>query len=182
MKTFFLFFALTLPINAFALNGSGNVSNVIGLGVSGPAVTSVNSPGSSIPLPTGKTVFTIVAGDAQASATNGNYYPFYKNGVAFQAGASGTYCFSVRLIANTANTGTQLVSATASFAYNASSLTGGVYQGGASGKSTYMNSGAGNAQSWIYQPGVYTFGANTYGGFQAQNSQAFAMSADCYDL
>ena len=167
---------------AHAGNGSGNVSNVIGLGVAGPATSAPSAASTFMGIPSGKTVFSIHAGDLQAAASNGNYYPFYKDGVAFQAGASGTYCFNFTLSGNTANTGTQLVSATASFAFNASSITGGVYQMGASGKTGMYTSAAANTGFRVVQPGVYTFGANTYGGFQAQNAQAFLMSADCYDL
>lgn len=183
MKTFItLLLALWLPLSAFAATGSGNVSSVLGLGVAGPAVTAVSNPASTIQIPTSKAVFSIVGGDVQAAATNTNYYPFYKNGVAFQAGSSGTFCFNFRMSGGTANTGVQLVSATAAFAYNANSLTGAVYQGGASGKTTMMVSGTVNALSWMFQPGVYTFGANTYGGYQAENSQGFVVGADCYDL
>lgn len=165
---------------ALAGNGSGNVSRVMGLGAAGPAVGSVAAPSSSVEIPSGKTVFTITAGDIQAAQSNGNYYPFYKNGVAFQAGASGTYCFNFRLAGNTVSTGVQLISATASFAFNANSITGGVYQQGASGKTGFMVGST--VYAWFFQSGVYTFGANTYGGYQANNSQGFSLAADCYDL
>jgi len=154
----------------------------IGLGVSGPATSAPSAASAFLAIPPGRTVFTIHAGDAAASATNGNFYPFYKDGVAFQAGANGTLCFNITLVAGTANTGAQLVSATASFAFNASSLTGGVYQMGASGKTGFLMAATANTGFRFIQPGVYKFGANTYGGFQAQNSASLAMSMDCYDL
>ena len=180
MKTFLtLLLALWLPLSAFAATSSGNIANVFGLGYFGPASTAVGGPSAFLQIPSTKTVFSIHAGDAQTAATNGNFYPFYKNGVAFQAGASGTYCFNFTLIGATTNTGVELVSATASFAFNAASLTGGVFQMGASGKTGLFTT---NAQVRTAQPGVYTFGANTFGGFQAENSQTFQVSADCYDL
>lgn len=173
MKYLSLILALLIPTAAFAGNGSGNVSNVLGLGSFGSV-----GPSSFISIPSTATVFTIFAGDS-STVTTGNFYPFYKDGVAFQAGANGTRCFNLVIIPTTANTSIQLVSATASFAFNAGSLTGGVFQGGATGKYLVPTQAAATQTTWS---GIYKFGASTYGGFQAGNTQAFQMHMDCYDL
>lgn len=179
MKFISILMTMILPITALAGNGSGNVSNVVGIGATG---TTVNAPTAFFSIPAGAQIFSLYAGDIQANQTATNYYPFYKNGVAYQVTAGKTaYCFNFTLASGSTAAGVsvQLISATASFAFNANSITGGVYQFGASAKAGFVVSPT--AQTQAAWPGVYTFGASTYPGFQAGNSQNFVLHADCYE-
>lgn len=75
MRSFLSLLLLFLPIAAFAGNGSGNVSNVFGLGqtqalLDGPAITG-SDPSKW---------YTVICGFGASNVTSGRYYRCYKQG------------------------------------------------------------------------------------------------------
>lgn len=184
MKTFLsLILALFLPLAALAGNGSGNVSNVVGLIGAQSATTVAPQVIASFGIPAGVSVFSIYAGDWTASVTSGNFYPFYKNGSAYQVSSGKTAtCFNITMLINGSGS-IQLMSATASFAFNASSVTGGVYQGGASGRAVITN-GSFTGGIPLTIPGTYQFTSLTYPGYQVGSGSMDRpplVHADCYE-
>lgn len=167
----------------FSFNSFGAVPGgvpQIGLG----AIGSTTSPTANVDIGNfaggaGKfSVFSLYAGGV--SLTANNFYPFYKNGVAYQVTAGKVaYCFNHTGNSGTASQYYQLISATASFAANASSITGGVFQCGA----TITSCNTTPSSAFIYGaiPGTYQFAASTFAGFQAFNSANFQVHLDCYE-
>lgn len=139
--------------------GSGNVSNVLGLGGAPSSTTASNL---TIPENNSQGYFTLYMGKG---GTVSDYYILYKNGTAYQV-TSGKTCYVVGIGMNAPGSGNniQLISATAPFADGASSITGGVYQGGASGNYPVLQGAAG---TWVYYPTTFQFAASTYAGIQA---------------
>lgn len=168
--------ALTLTVHsAFALNAP-TVPGQSAVSTNGYDTTAGDSiyPLSAL-IGSGR-VFTISAGDWVGSLTAGNFYPFYKDGVAYQVTSGKTaYCWGLTGKAGAASA-IQLVSATASFAYNAGSITGGVYQGGVAGKYPQVFTTA-----YGRVPGTYSFAATTYPGIQAGASNAIMAKMDCVE-
>jgi hypothetical protein len=178
MKLFYALLALLASAPTFAALPAGV-----------PTVT-VAAPGST----TGATVispsmlsgsgvngiFSLFSGN-NSTATAGNFYPFYKNGVAYQVtGGKTAYCFNITASSGAASSFFQLLSATASFTWNQSTaLTGGVYQCGAA--ATYCAVANSTVAVPAPYPGVYSFGASTYVGMQAGNSQYYQIHMDCYE-
>lgn len=127
-------------------------------------------------------IFSLTAGDGSNNLTAGNFYPFYKNGVAYQVTSGKTaYCFNITLHTSAVANAAQLVSATASFAFNAGSITGGVHQAGAAGKYPMVNQAA-STNNGAPQPGTYQFGATTFPGIQSSASATCVVRMDCYEL
>lgn len=171
MKTIIsLFLAILLMTgNTFAATGSGNVTNVVNLG-------GINSTSNlAIPESNSQNYITL---SSNAAGTAGNFYPLYKNGAAYQVTAGKTfYVTKVCVMAlTTANSTLQLLSATASFAYGATSLTGGVFQGGASTPATqlplYTGTTAGAYQCYDMS---YQFAASTYPGWESGGSVTYSI-------
>jgi hypothetical protein len=101
---------------------------------------------------------------ANQGGSSGNYSPFYKNGVLYQVTPGKTCtCYRTKFWDDVAGSRAQLVSATSTFAINASSLTGGVFQGGVAGNYV-LNSQA--AMAWTYYSDSYDFGSATFPGAQ----------------
>lgn len=154
---------------AHAGNGSGNVSDVVQFG--GGANTSSNAQMaiSKSALTANSTSGEYFMLDYGGAPTDGTCSPFRKNGVTFQAGASGTLCVELMYQAGGTNNTVQLFSATATYANNVtcSSQTGPVYQSGGSGNYTYFSSAT--AGVLAVHPIIYKFGANTWPGAQIQN-------------
>ena len=174
-----LLLSLFLSVSSFAAQPSPSPSIALnGMG-STPAVGSSLLP--SMLIGSGVNgIFSLYGGDG-ATLTAGNFYPLYKNGVAYQVTTGKTaYCFNITDSVGTAAIAFQLLSATASFTFNQSTaLTGGVYQCGAAAKDCAQG---GAAISTIYgQPGTYQFAAQTYAGFQAGNSQVYQIHMDCFE-
>jgi hypothetical protein len=153
----------------------------ITIAVPGSQTQSVTIPLTSLSGSGVNGVFSLYSGNNSA-ATNTNFYPFYKNGVAYQVTAGKTaYCFNLTNAPGaTPPTWFQLVSATASFAFNAASITSGVYQGGASAQFANISGSTSYIPAGV--PGVYTFAASTYPGWQSANNQTFNIHMDCFEL
>jgi len=115
--------------------------------------------------------------------TGGNYYPLIKNGALYQVTAGKTaYCFNITAGSNyTSALSYQLVSGTASTAAAGSStITGGVYQCGASAAYCQQTGNVTNVAAGI--PGVYVFSASTWPVCQpASGSQAYYIHMECYE-
>jgi len=121
--------------------------------------------------------FTVMAGSASEGA--GDFYPFWKNGVAYQVTSGKTaYCTALMFAGGQAFNTMQLVSATATFANGASSLTGGVYYCGAAGNYCL---GSGTAANTYNPMGVsQTFAATTWPGIQTQaTGQIYSVLMSC---
>ncbi len=187
MKNFIL-----IAIGVFTAINSWAGAVPAGAPIIGTGATGLIGPTSNIPLsnPAGGTfstpgayaTFSLHAGSIVAP-TVGNYYPLYKNGTAYHVSSGlnmGAICFD--MVANTYNSGGQpyqLMSATASFAYNAGSVTGGVYQCGSSG--TYCEWSGLTVNRPDPVPGIYIFGANTYAGYQAGTTNTYGIHMTCYE-
>lgn len=177
MKLFYLLLALVFPISSFAASGSGSVTDAIAVGSSPGATVGHFQPNTFMSMSrltdgSSPQVFSIYAA-AVSTLTAGNVYPFYKNGVIYQV-TSGkkAYCFNFSAVdIVSSNHGIQLLSATATFANNATtgSLTGAVYQGGVAGNYVWLASSGGQTGADTPLPGTYTFGASTFPGYQWQN-------------
>lgn len=173
-----LIFSILFSLSANAVAPTSNYN----IGLSAVGVST--SPVSNIPLnnlagAAGTfAVFSLYGGDGGA-LTATDFYPFYKNGVAYQVTAGKTaYCFNFTAN-NAAAASFQFVSATASFAFGAASITGGVHMGGAAGKYP-LESGA-SANVVVSIPGTYTFGASTFPGFQIAGNNVLQLHTDCYE-
>jgi hypothetical protein len=141
-------------------NGSGNISNVLNLG-------GFNATPGGLVIPEANTqgYFGLYAG--LTSGTN-TYAPFIKNGTIYQV-TPGKICYVVgfAFLSGTVGDRCQLISATATFANGASTLTGAIYQGGAPG-------GTGGFYIYDIQTAYvpvqsffpYQFASETYPGFQ----------------
>lgn len=187
MRNLILTLGLLFSFNAFAGNGSGNVSAVIGLG----AASTATAP-SAVPLsnPTGGAgtfaTFTLIAGDMQNALTSTNVYPFFKTptasgGTAYQVTSGKTaYCFDASVISGVTNTNVGLITDTASFAFGATvgSLTSAKFYSGGSGKYTLAASPSANV--WTKNPGIYTFPSLSFPGIQAPGSSVVVV-LNCYE-
>jgi hypothetical protein len=145
-----LLLALLIPTSSFAGNGSGNVSATAMFGNIG--ATNISDPGSAtvpesyIGASSGPSYFMLHASSNNQTTGANSFFPFYRDGVLYQvgngAGSVKTYCVSLQWWASATNSSFQIVSATATFANNASSLTGPIYEGGVSGVGMHNSLGA----------------------------------------
>lgn len=178
-KIISLLFFLAIATPAFAGNGSGNVSSVIGLGPS-----SGLAPTSYVPLTNlagSAGTYAVFSVYASSNATAGNFYPLYKNGTAYQVTAGKTaYCFNFAPSAATGAIRFQIVSDTAAISFDQSTaLTSGLFQGGAAARYPLRNSTTANKKE-IY-PGTFSIGASRYVAVQVSFSDIFEFSMDCYE-
>ncbi len=162
MKNLMVIILILFSFSSFAApSGSGNISAITTLG--GVNTTdNLNIPNSN---PEG--YFSIYTGQ---SITGANVTPLYKNGVAYQVTAGKTFVASkVCGAVGSANARFQLISATASFANNATtaSLTGPVYQGGAAGGTVLALTTSNVFACFSIN---YSFSASTYVGIQGDSS------------
>lgn len=153
-------------------NISGNISKTLQLGGVG-----INNP-LTIPEGNSEGYFTLECG---INPTGGNFYRLYKNGAQYQVTAAKTcQVVAISYYAGTVNDQVfQLVSATATFADNASSLTGPVYQYGASGLYGF---GAIATYTWYTTSQTYSFAASTFPGVQAHNASRCGMFIICKEV
>lgn len=184
MKNFLiLLLALTPPIHVFAASGSGNLSSIATPQVFGTFTQSGSVPLSLLSGATVGTVYSVFAGDVQNSLSASNFYPLYRDGVAVTAPIGHKiHCFNFTMTSGSVANGLQLVSATASFAFNAASLTGGVYQMGAAGKYNMIQSTGTNQGS--PQAGTYTFdgtSAAVFPGIQVAAATTYSFHAECFN-
>lgn len=121
---------------------------------------------------------------ANASATN-QYFPCYYNGAVYKVGnatSGGTpsaYCFDITAGSTTPSSSFQLMSATATFANNATSVTGGQWMGGVTG--SYPLTTGSVSQVAAVVPGVYTFSNATYVGMQLGPNVIAFLHMDCFE-
>jgi hypothetical protein len=149
------------------------------------AGTNTQSVSISPPMLSGTGVNGMFSLYAQTGAWTTNYfYPLLKNGVAYQVGASTkAYCFNFTSGAQNGSNGPwQLVSATAAISANSSSISGGVYQGGAS--QNWAQTTGNNSNQEVANPGFYTFGSSTYTGIQTGGSGTgpYFVHIDCFEM
>ena len=180
-----LILALLVPTFGFAANGSGNVSSVAQLGGISMATSQIPTGGLLLPdasIGAAGGYFMLAAGAKNNTArTADNFYPFYKNGVAYQVTAGKTaYCSQLVAIDDTGNSRIQLVSGTASIAWDAATVTGAVYEGGFT--TGYVHASGNGA--WI--PSVnqilYAFGASTFPGVQESGTRVIGITLMCKEL
>lgn len=167
MKNLIILGLILLSPRSFAANGSGNISNVMTLGgvntVDGLNIGEANSQG----------YFTLFVGSG--GTTTNNFYPFYKNGVAYQVTAGKTFqAVKICSLSSAASTLFQLLTATSSFAFNASSVTGGVFQGGASGTGAAVYAMISNisTNAWLCSSSTYSAAASTFMGVEVNGTSA----------
>lgn len=159
MERMVVLFGLLLGAAANAAVPAGVPQVTLGSTSSAAPIT---IPESSLSGTTGW--FTIIA---EGTPGAGNYEPFYKDGVAYQvSGGVKAVCISMSYTTSATTDGFQLMSATASFARGASSVTGGVYENGVSGEYYHY---AAVAHQLVNTNFMYRFGASTYPGIQASS-------------
>lgn len=178
MERFLVFIALLFSWTCLAAT-PGNAP-ILTIAAPGQNTQALSIPLSSLSGTGVNGVFSLYGGSASTGLTNANFYPFYKNGVQYQVTAGKTaYCFNFKYTGGNANVPLQLVSSTATFAYNAASLTSPVYQGGATQISPLQG---GAANTTVPMPGVYTFAASTFPGFQNNSaSVSYGVTMECYE-
>lgn len=170
MKKIIILLLLTLSNQSFAANGSGNISNILTTG----GVTTADS--LNISEPNSQGYFSVYVGSG--GTTTNHFYPFYKNGVAYQVNAGKTFQISkVCSVSTTSSISFQLVSDTSSFAHNATSLTSGVYQGGLSGASgsVYPMKTHATAGTWDCVDTIYVDAASTFPGIEINGTSVIAV-------
>lgn len=156
---------------------SSNVSNILSLGAAG----STAIPLLVIPEANTQSYFTLYGG---GSVNNNTFSPFYKNGVAYQV-TSGKTCKVVGVVMAASSTGAfwQLCSATAAITPNTGSLTGPVYQLGATSLVAFMASPA-SAGLRTSECVTYDFAQNTYPGWQnvLNGNMVFWLALICKEV
>lgn len=180
MGNFLVLFSLLFSLAAGASTPGGIPLILLGVTASTPGGTSaieLSNPGSS------GGAFSVYAGNAAANLTADDFYPFIKNGAVFSV-SSGTkaYCFSSTDVSDGVNGRLQFVSATASFSYAATSITGGVHQSGAAAR--YILAGSPTANIPVPIGNLYVFdgtSATVYPGIQVNSSSMTrAVTLNCY--
>lgn len=178
-----IFLTLTAAIPANAVVPSGAPVSTLG-GVYINNTTLNGGIGGGIAVPSNDTTwFTVYAGALSLGGSN-VHYPFRKNGVLWSV-TTGTkaYCKSSTVRMANANEGYQFVSATATFgdATASGSLTGGVFQCGAT--ATYCRLGHVTANTEVTKQEVYVFdgsAATVWPGVQfADNTSVVQASLTC---
>lgn len=192
MKLFVLLFGLLFSINSFAANGSGNVSNVLGLGTIGASTSNISSLGYASESNVSSTTSTYSAGYFEISTSNqptfssGNVAAMYRNGVQYVVSAGRmAICVNYTASYQAANLLMQIVSSPSSFAHNTatgSMPAGTLYQGGIAGAYTMVaNTAAASFSKGIF----YVFSDGHYPGVQigqASATGAAAVSMTCKEI
>lgn len=166
-----LLFSLLFSVPSFAALPAGVPIRVMGgFGTNNAATVQVSASDT--------TRFTLFGG--LTPAVTNDFYPFYKNGVAYQVTAGKTCrCDNITWASDAAANRAQLISATASFASGAGSITGGVHQGGAA--AVYPMVFGGTANQWAPLGVVYEFAASTYAGWQASGANSYSFALSCFE-
>jgi len=164
----FLFLVL-FSANVFAASGSGNVSSVGSFGGFNLSSSQINFPLSGITgsaTVSSQGLFTITCGRFDASLVANNFYPCYRDGVAYQVTTGSS--FHQLQASYVANTGVlipfQTVSASATIAFPSVSLTGGIYESGAT--TIYTRTTSATASLWASDSAVQTYGSARFVGIQ----------------
>lgn len=175
MKLFSILLVFFLPLSALAVNGSGNVSNVVTLGGGGTDT----SPALQVPVADilNGTWFTITTGGATGAA---NFSPFHKNGTATAVPSGKSwYCYGPTWTATAANDGFQLSASTSAPAINAASLSGSpVYQNGAAAFYTYYSKAI-NTRETAHD--LYVFTTGQFPSIQGDSAIIYAVSLQCQE-
>ena len=172
-----LILSALLSLNAFSAVPSGTPSIGIGQasGVASPSFIGIDNPSGS-----NYAMFSLDTGDLGAAFTAGHFYPFFKNGAAYSVTTGkAAYCFNLAGEAQTASNYFAVMTATASFAYNAAAVSNEANWCGAAGKACR---GTGStAAAWVQHPGIYIFASpNIFPGVEG-NAAAMAIHMDCYE-
>lgn len=151
-----------LTSSAFAASGSSAISNTVSFG----GVNTVDN--LSILEPNTQGYFTIWAGSNTYTA--GNFSYFLKDGTPYQVTAGKTLkVVKICMESATASESCQLVSSTASIAFNTSTaLTGGIFQGGAAGQ--YVMEADTTAHAFRCFSETYSIPASAFVGYQCGTS------------
>lgn len=177
MKIFLVLFSLVFSLGASAAITPSPVPS-IGLGFAGSfGPTTLVSP-SQLVTGSSKQIFSLYAG---ANASNGNFYPLYKNGTAYQVPVGKTaYCFNFNPSAATGAIRFQVVSDTVAIAFDqVAALTSGLFQGGATARYVLRNSPTANAKQ--VSAGVFSIAASRYVAVQVGFSDIFEFTMDCFE-
>lgn len=161
----------------------------VGIGISipsatvSPTITSTVSPGS---FSGSGGIFHLHGGESSA-LTAPNFFALLRDGVAYQVSATSgkvAHCFNIFSSGRTGSQDWQLVSSTAAIATGTTgtvTLTSGVYETGAAAHYAHQTSATADAIARSAGPIMWTFGNNTFAGFQAGNSNAYTIEMDCVE-
>jgi hypothetical protein len=175
--------ALLFSISAQAAT-PGAVPSVT-VSASGANTAQVSIPPSQLVAGAAQQIFSLYIGAANSGAPN--YLPFYRAGVIYQVpSGKTTYCFDITAASSQTLGGTgpafmDLISATATFVSNASSITGGVGQCGAPGGTALCDT-IGTSSVATVVPGVYSFASLTWPGIHTYNYPfTYQVHMDCFE-
>jgi hypothetical protein len=182
MERFLVIVAMFFSVNAFSATPSG-------VPVIGPGASTIAGSSSFISLsnPAGGSgtyaVFSLDVGDMSTAFTAGKFYPFFKSGVAYSVpSGKKTVCFDLTSASVTTLNYFAIFYATASFAYNAASVTGEVNYCGGAAKLCKPTSAT--AYSYTTHPGVFIFdntgSTGVFPGVEG-NAAAFSIHMNCYE-
>ena len=188
MERFLVFIALLFSWTCLAAT-PGNAP-ILTIAASGQQTQALSIPLSCLSSGGGcpAQVFSLYGGSGTGSGQAGHFFPLYQNGLNGSTSgyrvASGktAYCFNLTAAASTGGDTFQLVSDTAIIAggtAGTTTLTAGVYQGGAAG--AYVDVVGPTAGVPAPLPGIYTFGSLTYVGVQITASVVYYIHLDCYE-
>ena len=122
-------------------------------------------------------IFSLHVGDSSNLVTT-DFYPLYKNGVNYFVTTGHTaYCWAP-LVQGVVGNGFQFVSSTAPIPYPSTSISNGVFQGGASGKYPNLITAS---SAYLAIGGNYQFGSATYAGIQVIGSVVLSIHMDCFE-
>lgn len=147
-------------------SGSGNVSNVLGLGG-----TNLDGPSLIIPEGNSQAYFTIYAGGSPGA---GSFGIFLKNGVQYQVTSGKTFKgVAIIFSAATASVFFQLASSLTLMAQNAGSIVSGTYQFGAAATYGILIP---TAYTQFQQSTTYDFASLSYPCIQTGASGVYSVS------
>lgn len=161
----------------------------VGIGISipsatvSPTITGTVSPSS---FSGSGGIFHLHGGESSA-LTAPNFFALLRDGVAYQVSATSgkvAHCFNIFTWGRTGSQDWQLVSSTAAIATGTTgtaSLTGGVYETGQAAHYGRQTSATADTIARSSGPIMWTFGNNTFAGFQAGNSNAYGIEMDCVE-
>ena len=182
------FLVFLFAILSFAANAAvpGNAP-ILTIAAPGQNTQALSLPISQLATGASPQVFSLYGGCGTGSGAAAHFYPLYQNGL--NGSTSGyrvtsgktAYCMNVTATSSGASNSFQLVSDTAVIAGGANgttTLTSGVYLGGAAGAYPLLTE---TANTPISIPGVYTFGSLTYAGVQIASGAYYYIHMDCFE-
>lgn len=163
---------LLLPSMAFAGNGSGNISSVIGLGCSGSNPCPIQIPASN---PDGWFTLSFVG-----TATGNQFGAFLKNGgTQYQVPGTAITCYHMTYSTGIADDKFQLASSTAADGLIPASLSAGQkYESGATGAGHFGH--VMHVANQVYDEAIaYTFAANSYPYLSVDTTSTYSIILTC---